>query len=778
MSNDMSFVKMHFRDIVIMANKFTASHWGTFRVETAQGQISLHPLEQDAEPAQIAKGWVSAMENPNARIARPAFRKGWLEGRDRNRSGDAKFVQLPWDEALDITAQELKRVISQHGNGALFAGSYGWASAGRFHHAQSQLRRFLNTVGGFVGAKNTYSHAAAEVLLPYITGLPHRVFQDQLTSMDLIAQHCELLVCFGGISTRTAQVSSSGTTRHEVTPFLQQAAANGCKIVNISPRGSDMKLGQNTDWMAPRPGTDTALILALAHEVFAAGKADRAFLNTYTTGADRFEAYVMGQQDGQAKTAIWAAEICDIPADRIVRLAAKMATSRTMISMAWALQRADHGEQTIWAGLALAAMLGQIGQAGTGFGFGYGSTTPVGRSRRLINWPSVPQGRNPVSDFIPVARITDMLNTPGGSYKYDGEVRSYPDAKLVWWSGGNPFHHHQDLQKLDAAWRKPETVIVMDHSWTATARRADIVLPTTGPLERDDIMINRRDDALVYMSAAQEPFDQARDDYAILSDLAARMGTHMAFTEGRSAQDWLTHLWDGCRSAGLSEGFELPGFLTFKEQGIVTIPDIYETRILMDHFVAAPAANPLQTPSGKIEIACQAIANLALTDCHAHPMWHEPVERLGACDPDHLHLISGQPATRLHAQLDMGAEAQASKVQGREPCALHSKTAKRFGLAAGDVVLLENARGACLGGLTLDDTLREDCIFMATGAWLDLQDIHGRMICVHGNVNVLTIDKGASDLSQGNIGHTTLVKIAKWQGPLPALRVTGLPMLD
>jgi biotin/methionine sulfoxide reductase len=93
-------------------------------------------------------------------------------------------------------------------------------------------------------------------------------------------------------------------------------------------------------------------------------------------------------------------------------------------------------------------------------------------------------------------------------------------------------------------------------------------------------------------------------------------------------------------------------------------------------------------------------------------------------------------------------------------------------------LLLENDRGACFGGLTLDDTLRPDCIFMATGAWLDLQNINGRMICVHGNVNVLTIDKGASELSQGNIAHTTLVKIKKWEGPLPALRVTGLPVLS
>jgi biotin/methionine sulfoxide reductase len=761
-----------------MGNKYSSSHWGTFRVETDNEKISLHGLPQDAEPAQIAKGWVSAMENPNARIARPAFRKGWLQDRDKDRSGDAEFIQLPWDEACDLVTQELKRVISEYGNEALFAGSYGWASAGRFHHAQSQLRRFLNTVGGFVGAKNTYSHAAAEVLLPYIVGLPHRVFQDQLTSMELIAEHCELLVCFGGISARTSQISSSGTTQHEVTPFLNKVAANGCKIINISPRGSDMNAALNADWIAPRPGTDTALILALAHEVYLAGKADREFLNTYTNGANAFEAYVMGEQDGQPKSAGWASEICDVPAIRIESLAAQLTSSRTMISMAWSLQRADHGEQPIWAGLALAAMLGQIGQPGTGFGFGYGSTTPVGRARKLIGWPSVPQGRNPIADFIPVARVTDMLNNPNAAYRYDGEVRTYPDAKLVWWSGGNPFHHQQDLQKLDAAWRKPETVIVMDHSWTATARRADIVLPTTGPLEREDIMINRRDDALVYMSAVQPPFEDARDDYEILSEIAERMRTRQAFTEGRTSRDWLVHLWEGCTKLGKTEGFELPDFQTFKGLGIVTIPDAHQTRVLMDCFVADPATNPLETPSGKIEIECQTIADLDLSDCSAHPIWIEPQERLGICDPDHLHLISGQPATRLHAQFDMGDEAQASKVQEREPCALHPETATRFGLEVGDVLLLENDRGACLGGLTLDDTLRPDCIFMATGAWLDLQNINGRMICVHGNVNVLTIDKGASELSQGNIAHTTLVKIKKWEGPLPALRVTGLPVLS
>ena len=90
----------------------------------------------------------------HSRVARPSFRRGWLEGGDRARElrGRDEFVELPWDEALDITAAELQRVISEHGNGSIFGGSYGWASAGRFHHALSQLHRFLNVNGGYVSS--------------------------------------------------------------------------------------------------------------------------------------------------------------------------------------------------------------------------------------------------------------------------------------------------------------------------------------------------------------------------------------------------------------------------------------------------------------------------------------------------------------------------------------------------------------------------------------------------------------------------------------------------
>ncbi|WP_163006573.1 molybdopterin-dependent oxidoreductase, partial [Pseudomonas viridiflava] len=97
------------------------------------------------------------------------------------------------------------------------------------------------------------------------------------------------------------------------------------------------------------------------------------------------------------------------------------------------------------------------------------------------------QGSNPVKAFIPVARVTDMLLNPGTPIDYNGQRHTYPDIKLVYWAGGNIFHHHQDLNRLLEAWQRPQTIIVHEQFRTAQAKYADIVLPATTALERNDI---------------------------------------------------------------------------------------------------------------------------------------------------------------------------------------------------------------------------------------------------------------------------------------------------
>ena len=164
-----------------------------------------------------------------------------------------------------------------------------------------------------------------------------------------------------------------------------------------------------------------------------------------------------------------------------------MAGRRTLIVVAHALQRAEHGEQPVWMAAVLAAMLGQIGLPGGGYAYALGTMGHYGRREVAVPLPTVPQGRNGVREFIPVARIADMLLQPGTPFEYNGRQFNYPDIRLVYWTGGNPFHHHQDLNRLRRAFARPDTLVVHESAWTATARHADIVLPCTMSLERNDI---------------------------------------------------------------------------------------------------------------------------------------------------------------------------------------------------------------------------------------------------------------------------------------------------
>ena len=366
-------------------------------------------------------------------------------------------------------------------------------------------------------------------------------------------------------------------------------------------------------------------------------------------------------------------------------------------------------------------MLGQIGLPGGGFGHGYGSMGDVGSHGRLLRLPTFRQGHNPVRTFIPVARIADLLLNPGASYDYNGKRLTYPDIRLVYWAGGNPFHHHQDLGRLRTAFGRPDTIVVHEPHWTATARHADIVLPVTTSLEREDIGSGRRDTHLIAMHRATAPVGQARDDHDILAALASRLGLRQAFTEDRTPRQWLEYLYGTWRDAMLKDGHDVPGFAEFWAAGEHRLPEGPAKFTLFERFRADPEGSPLRTPSGRIEITSDVIAGFGYPDCPGHPAWLEPREWLGGplAQRFPLHLIANQPATRLHSQLDMGATSQRGKVAGREAVRMHPEDAAARGVLAGDVVRVFNDRGACLAGAVLTTAVRPGVVQLPTGAWFD-----------------------------------------------------------
>src|SRR5690606_30490048 len=155
--------------------------------------------------------------------------------------------------------------------------------------------------------------------------------------------------------------------------------------------------------------TDTAIILALTHRAFVEGRADRAFLARYVEGHDRLEAYLRGERDGIEKSFTWAARIAGIEIGEIEQLWSMIRRGRVMLTAAWSLQRADHGEQPFWALIALAAALGQIGLPGGGFTFGYGSMNGIGVSARRGYIPAMDGLANPAQSAVPVASVIDAL---------------------------------------------------------------------------------------------------------------------------------------------------------------------------------------------------------------------------------------------------------------------------------------------------------------------------------------------------------------------------------
>jgi len=757
------------------------SHWGTFEPVVTEGRVTeTRPFAKDPDPSPLLRSIPDALHHAS-RVAQPAVRAGWLEhgpGGARDRRGADRYVPVSWERALDLIADEIRRVIRERGNQAIFAGSYGWGSAGRFHHARTQLQRFLGGLGGYTGARDTYSNAAGAVLVKNVLGSMHAM-NGPGTSWKSIADHADLVVMFGGVPTRNTQVTPGGMGEHTTRGWLEKAKAAGVEFCNISPMRDDAAAFLDAEWIAPRPQSDTALMLGLAHTLVVEGLHDANFLACYCAGFDRFRDYLLGAEDGVAKTAEWAAGLSEISADKIRGLARKMAASRTFINVNWSLQRSDHGEQPIWAAIALAAVLGQIGLPGGGFGFGYGSMEGLAGLQQDAPLPTLPLGRNPIHSFIPVARIADLLLNPGQSFQYNGQDLIYPDIDLVYWCGGNPFHHHQDLNRLIGAWRRPATIIVHDPWWTATARHADIVLPTTTTLERDDIGASARDRFIIAMKQAIAPVGEARDDFAIFSDLAERFGTRQSFAEGRTAIEWLRHIYDLARERANPRVAEWPGFDEFWRRGYLEIPEASRPHVLFEQFRADPERNPLPTPSGRIEIFSEKIASYSYADCPGHPTWLEPAEWLGSAVARQypLHLLTTQPRTRLHAQMDMGRVSQQSKVAGREPMRINRADAEARGIRDGDVVRVFNERGAILAGAVLTDDIRSGVIQISTGAWYDPVEpgVIGSLD-KHGNPNVLTLDKGTSRLAQGPSAQTTLVRVEKYAGEPPPVSAFEPPI--
>ena len=710
------------------------------------------------------------------RIKYPHVRKAFLEkGHKADPAGRGRdeWVRLPWDKALPLVAGEIKRVRSEGGGKSILAGMYGWKSAGLFHNSRHAVRRLMHLGGGCQGYFGDYSTGAAQIIMPHVVGTIE--VYDPQTAWPMVVEHSQLVVLWGCDAMLTLK-NSWNIPDFGGYEGLRDLRDKGTRVISIDPVRTGTTKAINAEWIPIRQRTDVAMMLGIMHTLYTEKLHNVDFLKSYTTGWPEVEAYLTGKKDGTPKTADWASQLCGVPADRIRALARDMAKNRTMIMAGWGIQRQQHGEQAHWMTATLAAMLGQIGQPGGGFTAAYHYASAASPKAKGGNMTGLGAGTStqPLPPTIPAARVFDCLMNPGKTIDVNGRKITYPDIKMIYWSGGNPFHHHQDINQLVKSWQKrPEVIIVQDPFWTPTAKMADIVLPATTPYERNDLEMggdysgatSSRCTRSSIRSASRATTSTSAPTSPVCSVTRTRSPRSATRCSGSSSS---TRAPRPARARTASRCRRSTSSGSPATTSSSRCPRARSSGCASKSFRKDPLLNPLGTPSGLIELYSKNIEKMGYKDCGPHAAWYEPLDWHRSPDAKKypLELISSHPNKRLHSQLSNAPSLRKQyAVADREPILIHPKDAAARGIKNGDVVRVFNGFGQILAGAVVTDDIVQGAVRVCEGAWYDPAEpgVAGTL-CKNGCVNVLTRDIPTSSLAMGNCGQSGIVDVEAVQG--------------
>ena len=774
----------------------TGSHFGAFKMKRKNGVIDqVIPFDRDKYPTDMINGVKGLVYNPS-RVRYPMVRLDFLlkgHKSDTTQRGDFRFVRVTWDKALTLFKDSLDEVQTKYGPSGLHAGQTGWRATGQLHSSTSHMQRAVGMHGNFVKKVGDYSTGAGQTILPYILGSTEVYAQG--TSWPLILENSKTIILWSNDPYKNLQVGWNAET-HESYAYLaelkEKVAKGEIRVISIDPVVTKTQQYLGCEQLYVNPQTDVALMLGIAHEMVAKNLHDTQFIEGYSLGFDRFLPYIQGETDGVAKTPEWAAEITGVSAEIIRDLAKVMTKNRTQMLMGWCIQRQQHGEQPYWMAAVLATMIGQIGLPGGGISYGHhyssigvpssGAAAPGAFPRNLDEDQKPLFDSNDfkgTSSTIPVARWIDAILEPGKTIDSNGSKVTFPDIKMMVFSGNNPWNHHQDRNRMKQAFQKLECVVTIDMNWTATCRFSDIVLPACTTFERNDIDVygSYANRGVLAMQKMVEPLYESLSDFEIFTRFARIMGKEKEYTRGMTEREWLNKLYTDCKNANAGK-FEMPEFDEFWKQGYVHFG---EGKPWTRHaaFREDPEINPLGTPSGLIEIFSRKIAQYNYDDCPGHPTWMEKSERSHGgpgSDKFPVWMQSCHPDKRLHSQMCESEQFRETyTVNGREPVYLNPDDAKHRGIKAGDVVRVFNDRGQLLAGAVVSSNFPKGVIRIHEGAWYGPVGEDGSKeggaeigaLCSYGDPNTLTQDIGTSKLAQACSAYTCLVEFEKYQGKVP-----------
>ncbi len=565
-------------------------------------------LDTDDRPDTLAAPQLRACVRGRAYLRRQYHPDRLMKPLKRvGRRGDGKFQPISWDEALDTVVAQFERIKHQYGSSALFV-PYGTGSYNQLNGSHV-ARRLMNLYGGCLGIYNSYSWAATNLATPTVYGtlVTGNQRQDWLNA--------RYIIMWGW---NPAEMRDGTNSDY----FIKLAREAGARVICIDPRHSLSAAALADEWIPIRPGTDAAMMSAMAYVMLSEKLYDAEFVRTHCVGldceqmpvegAESYRDYIFGLRDGQPKTPHWAEPITAIPAGTITRIAREYATIKpSVLYQGYGMQRRAYGEQVVRAGCVLAAITGNVGVPG-GWASGLGLQAPDGGSL----WTVFPLGENPVKSEIPVFLWTEACLRGKQMTSADGvrgSTRLDNDIKLIYAVASNCLvNQHADLNRTMEILRdetRVEFIVVQDNFLTSSARFADIILPACTQFETWGVEDGwKYGDEVILQPKLVEPPGECKSDFRICAELAGKLGIGEAFTEGRDEKEWVRVCLDEFRRT------RFPGLPTLEEfiernLGAWTRPASIPA-IAFEDFRRDPERFPLNTPSGKIEIFSKQLHDL------------------------------------------------------------------------------------------------------------------------------------------------------------------------
>jgi anaerobic dimethyl sulfoxide reductase subunit A len=670
--------------------------------------------------------------------------------------GLGEFKRISWEEALDTFAGELKRIKERYGNSALFV-PYGTGGYSQINGSQT-ARRLMNLFGGCLGIYNSYSWAAINVATPTVFGtkITGNQRQDWLNS--------KYILMWGW---NPAEMRDGTNSDY----FVKLARQNGAQVVCVDPRLSNSAVALADEWIPIRPGTDTAMMSAMAYVMITEELYEAEFVRTHcigfdhtqmpagVEGAESYKDYILGTKDGIPKTPEWAEAFCAVPGETIRRIARQYATTKpAVLYQGYGMQRRAYGEQVVRAGCVLATITGNVGVPG-GWAGGLALQAPDGGPQ----WNLFPTGENPLGISIPVflwseavVRGKEMTSAEG----VIGAAQLENNIKLIYAVASNALiNQHADSNRAAQILtdeRSVEFIAVQDQFLTPTGRFADILLPACTQFETWGLEDGwKYGDEVILMPKLVEPLGESKSDYRICAELAQRLGFGDAYTQGRDERDWVAWIIERYRDGRFAEIPSLDALVS-ANSGVYAMP-VTEPAVAFADFRRDPEAYPLETPSGKIEIFSKMLHEMGRPDeIPAVPKyiqeWESPFGPEAGKYP--LQAIGHHYMGRVHST---HANNDWLKEAFPQRAFINPADATARGINDGDLVRVYNERGQLLLPCRITERILPGVVDVPQGAWWQPDEDgfdHG------GNINTLTSQRW-TPLAFGTAQHTVMVQIEK-----------------